>query len=246
MQRIYLLGLLALASLPVSIFAQTPAVENIRFENGMQTAYVRIVNTSNKDITGFVLSVDALYEDSHIEHSLLLTDYVPAMLDRKNAGQPESMAALRAGDKKEVRLDLPARDGKWPTVTLQIKMTVIAYANATVDVQNDHENGLGNLIAWRKKAALASRKAAEAINEAAADSVTPDPNGVAISKLRALVLDQAQRKAGETHDSAEMALIINRLESMGSASKTELRHYATEKYNDAAYLEMHAQLKRNQ
>jgi hypothetical protein len=77
--------LLLLAAITTS--AQTPgslsqtiagaSVANIEVNSGEKTAIVEVMNNSGKDITGFVLVIDAVYSSGRKHHSEYTTDYGP-------------------------------------------------------------------------------------------------------------------------------------------------------------------------
>src|SRR6266853_2984855 len=168
-------------------------VENIRFEKQSRIAYLRIVNTSTKDISGLNLSIDVTYESGPYHYERIL-DLAAKMVDSQKVGAADN-GALHPGATMEERLDLPARGGpNNHALAVTAKIDLVAYADSTVEVNN--EAALSRLVSLRKNRMLADQKAAEIINEAAADSVTPDPRGVALARLRVL-LEQAKRKQGE-------------------------------------------------
>jgi CRISPR/Cas system CMR-associated protein Cmr5 small subunit len=126
---------------------------------------------------------------------------------------------------------------------VSVKLDVVAYSDHTVDVEN--EPALLRLAGVRHNQALADQKAAEIINAAAADSVTPDPTGMAITHLRA-VLEQARRKKGERELEVELMAIIADLESRKSdASRSDLQSYATRKNADVEILSSHVLFRRS-
>jgi hypothetical protein len=234
----------------ISCIAQTnsaaqvgAAVENIRFEKGTRIAFVRVTNTSNKDITGFNLSVAVTYQNGRQYHYERLVDFLPKMLAR----QKQSLAddgALHPGDQYEERFDLPSHgDPNNLAIAVSAKLDVAAYSDHSVDVVN--EPALLRLTGTRHNWALADQKAAEIINAAVANSITPDPRGMALTQLRA-VLEQAKRKDGERELEVELMAIIADLERRGPAtSKFDLRLYATSKYGDSEALASHVLLRRS-
>jgi len=230
--------------------AQTPAVQigavidNVRFEKGTRLAFVRIVNNSNKDITGFNLSIDVTYQNGQQNHYERMVDCLQSIIMRQRLGLDDD-GAIHPGGRYEERLDLPSRGGPDNlAVAVSAKLDVVAYFDATADVV---ENGaaLARLSSFRRNCMIADQKAAEIINAAAADTVTPDARGMAVSQLRTL-LEQAKHKVGDHASETELALIIADLERNESEKgKPDLIQYARDKYGDSEAMSAHVSLRRS-
>ena len=218
------------------------SVENIRFEKQSRIAFLRIVNTSTKDVTGLNLSIEVTYQNGQYHYERVL-DFAAKMVSAQKAGLGDN-GALHPGTTLEERLDLPIRgglDNRPLAVTAQVDL--VAYTDLLVEGNN--EPALSRLVSLRKNRILADQKAAELINEAAANSVTPNPGGVAVSQLRAL-LEQAKRKEGEHELETELMAIIEDLERSGpEVSRGYLRQYATGKFRDSAAMAPHSELRRS-
>jgi len=216
------------------------SVDNIRFEKGTRIAMVRVVNTSNKDISGLNLSMDVAYPQGQYHYERLL-DFAAKIISQQKAGH-EDNGALHPNTAMEERLDLPMRGGNLP-LAVTVKVDVVAYADSTANVGNDA--AFQRLVDLRRNHILAITKAAEIINEAAANSVTPDPRGMALTQLRAL-LGQARHKQGEHELETELMVIIDDLEKRGpETSPADLRRYATDKVRDSEAMAPHAALRRS-
>src|ERR1043166_242731 len=61
-------------------------VENIRFEKQSRIAFVRIVNTSTKDISGVNLSIDVTYLKGPYHYERLL-DFAPKFIGQQKKGE---------------------------------------------------------------------------------------------------------------------------------------------------------------
>ena len=218
------------------------SVENIRFEKGTSIAFVSIVNRSGKNITGMNLSIDVTYQRGQYRYERLL-DFAAKIVAHKKPGL-EDDGALHPDTAIEERLDLPVRGGPNNlALAVTAKVDVVAYADSTVDVEN--ESALSRLMSLRNNRILADRKAAEVISAAAADSVTPNPRGMAITQLRVL-LEEAKRKQGEHELETELLSIIEDLERRGpEVSAADLRQYASEKFRDSEAMTAHVSLRRS-
>ena len=220
-----------------------PVVENVHFEKGSKIAVAIITNTSAKDVTGFNLSIEVTYQDGSQFSYERLVDFLPRMLSYQNQELSDS-GTLHPGDRWEERLDLPSHRGaNNVAIAVTVKLDVAAYSDHSVDVEN--EPALLRLAGVRHNRALADQKAAEIISAAAADNVTPDPTGMALTQLRA-ALEEARRKKGERELEVELMAIIANLESRKSdASRSDLRSYATRKNADVNILSSHVLFRRS-
>jgi hypothetical protein len=218
------------------------SVDNMRFGKGARIAFVRILNTSGKDISGLNLSIDVTYQHGQYHYERIL-DFAPKIIAHNKLGL-EDNGALHPDTAIEERLDLPIRGGANNlALAVAAKVDVVAYADSTVDVEN--EPALSRLMSLRNNRALADQKAAEIINAAAANSVTPNPRGMALAELRVL-LEQAKRKQGEHELETELLSIIEDLERHGpETSSADLRQYASEKFRDSEAMTAHVLLRRS-
>lgn len=218
------------------------SVDNIRFEKGVRIAFLRIVNTSGKDISGLNLSIDVTYQHGQYHYERIL-DFAAKIIAHTKLGL-EDNGALHPDIAIEERLDLPVRGGTHNlALSVTAKVDVVAYADSTVDVGN--EPALSRLMSLRNNRVLADQKAAEIINAAAADSVTPNPRGMALTQLRVL-LEEAKRKQGEHELETELLSIIEDLErDAPETSEADLRQYASEKFRDSEAMTAHVLLRRS-
>ena len=117
------------------------------------------------------------------------------------------------------------------------------------------------LVATRKSDALTQQRSAEIINAAAADTVSPDPVGLAIRQLRQIA-DQIKGKQSSEISETKLGTIISDLENQSAKAAFErkrtgmevweqhntevsfLRDYALRKNKDAVIVETHSHLRR--
>ncbi|MCU1304984.1 MAG: hypothetical protein JWQ87_5268 [Candidatus Sulfotelmatobacter sp.] len=199
------------------------AVENVRLEKDARVAFVRLINESTQDITALNMTVDVVFQNGSRDHFEHTTDLLRQFM-------ATGSGAIHAGDRYEVRLDLHRK-----VASITAKPDVVVYADLAADVDHNSD-ALDRIVAERKSSALAAHKAAEVINEAAGNSVTPDPRSMALRQLRILA-DQAKK----TPDVSEMELrlIISDLEnqvpsrSKDMSSRDALKEYALRKTKDA-------------
>jgi len=226
------------------------AVENIRFEKGSKVAFVRVVNTSDKEITAFNMSIDVTFvsgRQSHFEH---MDELLPAMISKQFvSGAPVlGEGSLLPNERHEVRIDF---DDAAQSIHAKVDMVVYLDLSADVDANQD---ALSRLISWRKERAVVVQQAAEIINGAAFDSVTRNPRGMAINQLKKALAEAAAQNAGERQ--LELRSIISDLEAQSAArqgrqsdSQTaqqfELRDYARQKSKEAEAASSHAQIGRS-
>jgi hypothetical protein len=149
-------------------------------------------------------------------------------------------------------MDIPSSGGN-RVLSVNAKPDVVVYADLSADVDNN-QDALSRLISARKGRALSAAQAAEIINAAAADTVSPDPRGVALKQLRQLA-DQVNARASGDSSEIELRLIISDLEprSLSSAVQTSqqrsaeaafLRDYASKRSKDADVVSAHSLIRR--
>jgi hypothetical protein len=218
-------------------FAQVGiAVENVRLEKDARVAFVRLMNESARDITALNMTVDVVFQNGIRDHFEHTTDLLRQIMSTGSG-------AIHAGDRYEVRLDLPRK-----VASINAKPDVVVYADLGADVDHNSD-ALDRIAAGRKSSALAAHKAAEVINEAACNSVTPDPRGMALRQLRILA-DQAKKIPDVSE--MELRLIISDLETQSITQRKDvsprdtLKQYAIEKTKEAEMQSAHSSVRRTQ
>ena len=141
------------------------------------------------------------------------------------------------------------------------KLDVVAYADLSADVDKN-QDALVRLVGARKSDALAQEeRSAEIINAAAADTVSPDPVGLAIRQLRQ-VAEQIKGRSTELSETklSSSLFLISKMDPAQAAFERKrtgievweqhntevafLRGYASKKSKDAVTVEMHSHLGR--
>ncbi len=204
-------------------------VENVQFDDGMITAIARVVNNSAKDVTGFDLSIDVEYKNGKTRHFEKLVELLPKMIFLQSAGAnvPAGEGALHPGKSEQITVNLAPPSAKNQIAAARIQVDMVAYHDLTADGQN--ERALLRLANMRKERALADLKAAEIISAAVANSVTPDPRGMALKQLREL-----HEQAKKNGDSGAFALEIkNIIEDLERDERVDLKSYARQRNKDA-------------
>jgi hypothetical protein len=213
-------------------------VENIQFDNDMTTAVVRVVNNSAKDITGFDLSVDLNYKNGETKHSEMLVEFLPKMVSLQSQGKDvgPGEGALHPGNAEEVTVNLVPPSAKNQLASARIQVDMVAYRDLSADGQN--ERALLRLSNMRKERALADLKAAEIISAAAANTITPDPRGMALKQLREL-----HDRAMKSGDSGSFAIEIeNIIQDLERDQRIDLKSYARERNKDAVLHSQHQRI----
>jgi hypothetical protein len=246
----FLLGVIPSTAQMNSATKVGAAVENIRLEDGSKVAFVRIINNSHKDITAFNLSIDVTFKNGKTSHFEHMTDFLPGII----SGGRE---ALHSGNSYEVRIDV-APDTE--LLSANAKLDVVAYADLSADVDKN-QDALTRLVAIRKSEALTQERSAEIINAAAADTVSPDPVGLAIRQLQQIAEQIKGQKSSELSET-KLGVIIADLENRSAQAAFErkrtgievweqhntevafLRGYASKKNTDAVTVEAHSHLRR--
>jgi hypothetical protein len=160
---------------------------------------LKILNTSNKDITAFNISIKETYADGRFDKHELLEELVGKILVAKELqGTPEGESfrkqfgdpAFHPGEVRDEKL--PVRPG---LTDYQAVIDVVTYIDGTADapVNND---GLGRIIDERKATVNSRKMAAEVIKAALADPNDADPSTTAAKRLqdKATVLKHSHTK----------------------------------------------------
>jgi hypothetical protein len=222
-------------------------VENIRFEQGSRVAFVRVKNTSNKKISAFNLSINLSSKSGHEGHFEQMVDLLPLMLGKQSLAGTTALddGSLGPNESHEVRIDTNE-----PVQGLRARVDMVAYLDLSAEVDRN-QDALARLKSWRKGRALAAQQTAEVINRAAADSVTPDPRGMAINQLRTLLDEAVAQHAGEREVELRAAIsdlqnqrVVHLANQTNADSKADLRNYARRKSNEAEAASLHANIGR--
>jgi hypothetical protein len=149
-------------------------VQSWRVDPATKIVAIRIVNTSQKDILAYNLSITETFSDGSTSHHELMTDLLDRMVNaqivkgtiyEKDFSSRFDNGTLAAGKAVDQNV------GESNVVTnVETVVDMVAYVDRTADVQN--ERAFERLVAYRKGGLLAMQKANEVIKAALAD---PDP-----------------------------------------------------------------------
>ncbi len=151
---------------------------------------IHVVNVSNKDITGYNLSITVKYANGTSTFSEMTEDFLPLMasVNSEELHRQYGNGTFAAGTSRDqvVPQTLDVRD-------VSAIVDVVAYAD-TADVENGR--AFSHLIATRKGMLLATQQANEVLKEALA---LPNPNAAAAKELTRLA-DVSKGRSGSLND----------------------------------------------
>jgi len=213
-------------------------VDNVQFDKDMTIAVVRILNKSQKDITAFNLSVDVHYRNGRTKHFERLVELLPKMVFQQtvNASPKLGEGALHPGKTEEVTINLVSPTDKNLVLSADIKLDMAV--DLDLSAEGPNQGAIDRLVALRKGHIDADLKAAEIISAAAADTVTPDPRGMALRQLR-LLHEQAKTNNDTGGFSHEIQNIIQDLER---DQNIDLKSYARQRNRDAVTKSAHVKI----
>jgi hypothetical protein len=224
-----LVGSIALFLILASLRASPPIglwVQTWHYDAASQQVTVRLVNTSNKDITALSMSVTERYADGTSNSSEKMTDYLPLMASMEVSQKREhGNGTFAAGTSR----DVPFPVAKEPK-DVSIIVDMVAYADRTADVTN--ERAFNNLVDARKEVALATQQANQVMKDALA---APNPRDAAVKELARL----ADVAKGSGRGFAEITL---RGHIQNARQATDLAALIKEGEARAAVYAPHAQL----
>lgn len=228
--------------------ARGAVAEVLRLDPNTNTAVVRIVNTSNKDITAFTVALVGVYADGNTHRAERMVDFLPAMITHQVDMGITSGAegAFHSGQSEEETASFTKIPGN-PLARLDVHVEVIAYADQTVEVGN--EEAFGRLLDERKGSLLAKQRTVDIINKALSNPAASHPIASAVSDLQDLHDRSKTEHTGELR--GELALIIRDLQDISeraiernSTGSKSLRDYAAIKEKEVSMLSAHTQLRR--
>ncbi len=244
MQRMYAVAFALFAGISVmSCTAQSggvPAVENIRMAEGGHAAFVNVVNRSAKDITAFSLTIDVTFQGGRQSHFEQAIDLLPLLISKQSLSGAATLGegALRPNASHEVTVSFSKDE---VAQGINAKLDAAVYLDLTAYVDGNQE-ALSRILALRKDSALAAQQIADAINFAAADSVSPDPRGVAIAQLKKL-LGEVKSDGRGLELQAAIADLQNQARRAGPNPQAEMRDYANKKSKHADIMSLHGGIK---
>jgi hypothetical protein len=146
---------------------------------------VTIVNTSQKDITAFNLSLKITYQSGVSQYQWLRDLLNNAVFLERYKGTPNEQSirqqlgpvAFPAGGSYDEKIPVQPDFKDFEAV-----LDVVAFSDKTAEATN--ATALGRLVAQRKATALSIQKAVEIIDGVLADSTVTNPHGEAATKVQ--------------------------------------------------------------
>jgi hypothetical protein len=209
-------------------------VENIRYENNMSVALATIVNTSQKDITAFTVSVDINYQNGRQSHFEQTRDLLPTIISRQGATGASTLGdgAFSAGRSTELRIDI----GQITAVSVKATVIAVIYIDRTGE---GDAAALSRITSDRQQWAGALEEGTTIISEAIANSLS-DPAGAAIRRIKSLLNNIPHDKDGMRR--LTLQTMIDDIQA--KSRKGDLSSYAIRKNQDAQYGFDHAKIRR--
>jgi hypothetical protein len=215
---------------------------------------VTIVNTSQKDITAFNLSLKITYQGSVSQYQWLRDLLNSAVLLERFKGTPDEQSirqqvgpvAIPVGGSYDEKIPVQPDFKDFEAV-----LDVVAFSDKTAEATN--AAALGRLVAQRKATALSIQKADEIIGGVLADSTVTNPHGEAATQVQ----KRLDAWKATVHydvidmDEGELIGIVRDLKnapaSRGNSSEAEyLKTYVAMKEKERATWADQAQLVRKQ
>jgi len=181
------------------------------------TATIEVTNTSDKDITAYSVSVDAVHVSGAKDHSERMHDY-GALLTAKGE-------ALHPGETSE-QPEMWAVTAADPLLTAEVKVVAVVYSDQTAEVRD--KEAFQRIVEHRTSVTRALRTSADIIKNALADPTDDHPTAKVVSDVTA-ALNQA--KASHSLDIDEVYLQGTRDELQKAPLKSAERGI-----NERAYL----------
>lgn len=219
--------------LSTTVRASTGAVlQSWKYDPETKVLSLKIVNTSDKDITAYNMAIIVKYADgttdalrngipSHERMEDALGSVILAQMN-SDAALQQNAHGFAAGS---------TRYDSFPemkdVVDVNAVMNVVIYSDCTAEVKAGGERAFKQLMAVRKGPLLAMQKISEVVKKALADPTDPNPGVTARTELRQLVLAGADKHytPEDAEDYQEMALrnAISDLDRM--TKRTSLEKY---------------------
>ena len=156
-----------------TVTGATATLTDVDRNHGKATLIV--VNTGNKDITAFSVSLKAVYASGHEVSSEFMTDYGPVNLAKG--------AALHSGASDSVHRDWNIVPGD-ELVSVQADIVAVVYADREAEFID--KDALQRIIDHRESMAIGSQVAADILSRALADAAD-HPSAKAVSGIQEAV-----------------------------------------------------------
>jgi hypothetical protein len=256
---LYPLGAILCIAFASSLGAAPPmgaVVQTWHYDAATNTVTARIVNTSEKDITAFNISITEMFADHSVRSHEVLVDMVDtlALLQRVKGTSEEDRIRKDVGDgilpaKRSRDKVFSYPDGKVVT-DFQASIDVIAYSDNTAEATNTA--ALARLKGHRSAELHSHQKANEIIKSVLADSSIASPSEEAAARLeKFLTVWRAQSHSSELDlDAGTIEGAVRdlrnapRIAAAQHLGETEfLQRYASEKDQHISFLSSHSQLR---
>lgn len=234
------------ATASTEIRSVTAQVVNL---NASNVGVLRITNNSEKDITAFTVDVTAVYASGYSHTDEKMVDFLPLMISKQvdlRIASPEE-GAFHPGQTQEEPISFTVIPDN-PIVRLDIRVEVVAYADRTVQANND--DALGRLIDTRKGSLLAKQETVAILRKRLGNVVDSHPIASSVTDIEQLHDRAKAQHTGEL--GIELDTVIrdlhdlspkNSLETNGTG-RQRLSDYAEMKGREASFLLPHTQLRR--
>jgi hypothetical protein len=180
-------------------------VQSSDYDGAKGITTVHIVNASHKDISALSLAVRVTLPDGTLSRpgaSEVGVDFMEGIIQGKGGFAPGAT------------FDQEIRQGQ-----VQATVDMVAYADGTADVLNDH--AFTSLIASRKARVRALQKVDELLNNALADPAEHHPNVTVAAQLKVLI-DTAKKTTtdeGASAYGAELQAAVQNITNLGGSPR---------------------------
>src|SRR5713226_4098141 len=244
--------LIALLFLAVIVQASPPigvVVQTWHYDPQTNIVTAQVVNVSNKDITGYNISIKETYANGHVSSHELMTDTVGALafIQEVQGTANEDNVRGQLGDglfhpgesRKEIIGVQPGLQN------FEAAVDVVAYADQTAEATNSV--ALQRLLSHRK-VSLTSRQAANDMRSAWADPTNSDPAATAAKEIQdRITVWKAQKHTTLDFEPGEAQGIVDELKGISSQQladkRNSLAQYLAKSEKRITTLSPHANLK---
>jgi len=218
----YLIPLLFLAVLAAPLRASPPigaVVQTWHYDPLTNIVTLKIVNTSNKDITAFNVAIKETYADGRVEQHETMEELIGKILRAKEIQGDHTRGAeffrklygdgaFHPGEVREEKL------GVQPGLTnYQAVIDVVTFIDGTAEATNN--DALGRIVDERQATVASQRIITEIIQAALADPNDTDPSMTAAKKIQDRVtMWKAQKHTKIDLDAVRLESIANELKSV--------------------------------
>jgi hypothetical protein len=209
--------------------------DNTRFNNDMSAAFVRVVNNSQKDVTGFTLLIDLTFKNGHHTHFEQTRDLLPVMTsNQENSGSSAIReGGLAPGKSQEIRVDVGQKD------VLSINAVVNAVVYLDLSSEGDPA-ALARITSDRREWAATLEEGAAVVSDAVANGVTTDPAGLALKRIKDLLASTSSVQ-GSGMRALTLKMMIADIQS--KSTRGDLKSYALHKNQEAQHGFEHSKIR---